>query len=45
MDEALEEVALSRLGCAPDVLEHLVRGEVLTGLDQFEAFVEPRPRP
>ena len=38
--EPLEEVAFGRLGGAPDVLEHLVRGEVLTGADELEAALQ-----
>jgi hypothetical protein len=40
MHEPLEEVALGRLGSAPDVLEHLVGGEVLAAADQLEAALE-----
>jgi hypothetical protein len=36
VDEALEEVALLRRRGAPDVLEHLVGGEVLAGADEVE---------
>jgi hypothetical protein len=38
--EALEEVLFGRLGSAPDVLERLVRFEVLTALDLSEASGE-----
>lgn len=38
--EPLEEVALVRRGRTPDVLEHLVRGEVLARLDQGEAALQ-----
>ena len=37
VNEALEEVLLGGLGRAPDVLERLVRFEVLTALDLPEA--------
>jgi hypothetical protein len=37
VDEALEKVLLGRLGCAPDVLEGLVRFEVLASLDLRES--------
>jgi hypothetical protein len=37
VDEALEEVLLGRLSRAPDVLERLVRLEVLASLDLLEA--------
>jgi len=37
VDEALEEVALLRLGRAPGVLELLVGGEELAPADQFQA--------
>jgi hypothetical protein len=40
VDEPLEEVPLGRLGGTPDVLEHLVRREVLAGADQLEAALE-----
>jgi hypothetical protein len=40
VDEPLVEVALRRLGLAPDVLEHLVGGEVLAAADQLEAALE-----
>ena len=40
VDEPLVEVPLVRLGGAPDVLEHLVRGEVLARADQLEAVLE-----
>ena len=36
VDEALEEVLLGRLGRAPDVLERLVRLEVLAARDLLE---------
>jgi hypothetical protein len=42
VDEPLEEVPLGRLGGTPDVLEHLVRGEVLAGANQLEAALELR---
>ena len=38
--EALEEVALLRLRLAPDVLEHLVGGEVFAAANQAEPFLE-----
>jgi hypothetical protein len=44
VDEPLEEVPLGRLGGPPDVLEHLVRGEVLAGADQIEPALELRLR-
>jgi hypothetical protein len=40
VDEPLEEVPFGRLGGAPDVLEHLVGGEVLAGADQVEPALE-----
>jgi hypothetical protein len=46
VDEALEEVLLLGLGCAPGVLERLVRGEVLAGAGQVQpAFKISRDRP
>jgi hypothetical protein len=45
VDEALEEVALGRLGRAPDVLEDLVGGEVLAAVDEREPALELRRRP
>ncbi|HEY3069728.1 MAG TPA: hypothetical protein VGJ34_05385 [Gaiellaceae bacterium] len=36
VDEPLKEVTLLSTGGAPDVLQHLVRGEVLAALDQLE---------
>lgn len=39
VDEPLEEVALFGVGCAPDILEHLMGGEILARFDQAEAFV------
>lgn len=42
VDEPLEEVPLGGLGGTPDVLEHLVRGEVLAGANQLEAALELR---
>lgn len=36
VDEPLKEVLLGRIGRAPNVLEHLVRGEVLARADQLE---------
>jgi hypothetical protein len=44
VDEPLEEVALRGRGRAPDVLEHLVGGEVLAAPDQLEPALELRPR-
>src|SRR5437870_1659490 len=38
VDEALEEVALVRRSCAPGRFELFVRGEVLAGTDQLDAF-------
>ena len=38
VDESLEEVALVRRSCAPGRLELFVRGEVLAGTDQLDAF-------
>jgi len=44
--EPLEEVLLGRLGCAPGVLERLVRGEVLAFAGQFQAALQiSRDRP
>jgi hypothetical protein len=44
--EALQEVALGRLGCAPGVLELLVGGEELACTNQLEAaFERVRRRP
>jgi hypothetical protein len=40
MDEALEEVALFGRSCAPGSFELLVRGEVLAGTDEVDAFVK-----
>jgi hypothetical protein len=40
MHEPLEEVTFGRGCCAPGVFELLVRGEVLTGPDQFESLAE-----
>lgn len=40
VDQPLEEVPFGRLGGTPDVLEHLVRREVLAGADQLEAALE-----
>jgi hypothetical protein len=40
MDEALEEVTLRLFGGSPDVLQHLVRGEILTAAYQLEAVLE-----
>jgi hypothetical protein len=40
VDEALEEVALGRLGRAPEILQHLVGREVLPAVDQLEAVPE-----
>jgi hypothetical protein len=44
VDEALEEVALARLGRAPEVLQHLVRFEVFGAVDQLEPALELRFR-
>jgi hypothetical protein len=44
--EALEEVLLRGVGCAPCVFEGLVRGEVLAGPGELEAaLVVSRRRP
>ena len=42
VDEALEEVALVRLGGTPGLLERLVRREVLLRGDQRETLLEGR---
>ncbi len=42
VDEALKEVPLGRIGCAPSLLECLVRSEELTGGDQLEAALVRR---
>lgn len=39
VDETLKEVALFGVGRAPDILEHLMGGEILARFDQAEAFV------
>jgi hypothetical protein len=45
VDEALQELALGRLGRSPRVLELLVRGEILAVADQLEpAFKRVRYR-
>jgi hypothetical protein len=43
VDEPLEEVALVRLRRAPDVFQHLVRGEVLAAVDELEPALELVP--
>ena len=40
VNEALEEVTLRLFGGPPDVLQHLVRGEVFTATYQLEAVLE-----
>ena len=47
VQEPLEEVALLRRSRTPDVLQHLVGGEVLAAPDQGQAPIqlELRPRP
>ena len=40
VNEALEEVALSRLGGTPRVFQLLVSGEELAGANQFQAALE-----
>jgi hypothetical protein len=46
VDEPLEEVLLLGLGCAPGVLERLVRGEVFAVAGKLEAPVQiSRDRP
>jgi len=42
VDEALEEVPLGCLGCAPEILQHLVGREVLPAVDQLEPALELR---
>jgi hypothetical protein len=44
VDESLEEVTLLAVGGAPDVLQHLVRGEVLAALDQPQPPLQFRLR-
>jgi hypothetical protein len=44
VDEALEEVALTWLGRAPEVLQHLVRFEIFGAVDQLEPALELRFR-
>lgn len=45
VDEPLEEIALVRPSGAPEVFEHLVRGEVLAAADEVESAREARGRP
>ena len=45
VDEALEEILLGRVRCAPRVLEGLVRLEVLAGTGEVEPSLEVRRRP
>jgi hypothetical protein len=40
VDETLEEVALDCFGGAPEILQHLVGGEVLAAVDQLEPALE-----
>jgi hypothetical protein len=41
VNEALEKVALARLGCAPCVFQLLVGGEELAGANQLQPALKP----
>ncbi len=45
VDQALEEVALVRVGSAPGILQRFVRGEELARADQVDPSLEARRRP